>query len=113
MGADLDARAAAGMMAGASLEEARAARARDVAAFDAALGRDPDVDAMHAALGAAPARLVALQIEDILGVRDQPNLPGTVDEYPNWRRRLPVDVRDLGGDPRVARAAAIMAAAGR
>jgi 4-alpha-glucanotransferase len=41
-------------------------------------------------------------IEDLLGVEEQPNLPGTVDEHPNWRRRLTVDVDTLLDEPRTA-----------
>ena len=26
---------------------------------------------------------------------DQPNIPGTVDEHPNWRRRLPLAVEEF------------------
>ena len=26
---------------------------------------------------------------------DQPNIPGTVDEHPNWRRRLPVSIEHI------------------
>jgi 4-alpha-glucanotransferase len=37
----------------------------------------------------SPAPLVLLPLEDALGLTEQPNLPGTVDEHPNWRRRLP------------------------
>jgi 4-alpha-glucanotransferase len=35
------------------------------------------------------SRLLAIALEDLLGLIDQPNIPGTVDEHPNWRRRLP------------------------
>jgi 4-alpha-glucanotransferase len=31
----------------------------------------------------------------MLGVTDQPNIPGTVNEHPNWRQRLPVAIEDL------------------
>jgi 4-alpha-glucanotransferase len=31
-------------------------------------------------------------LEDIAGALEQPNLPGTTDEHPNWRRRLPFNV---------------------
>jgi 4-alpha-glucanotransferase len=31
-----------------------------------------------------------VSLEDLLGVIDQPNIPGTIDEHPNWRQRLPV-----------------------
>jgi 4-alpha-glucanotransferase len=36
------------------------------------------------------SRMLAVALDDLLGVVDQPNIPGTVDEHPNWRRRLPV-----------------------
>lgn len=36
------------------------------------------------------SRLLAISLEDLLGVADQPNIPGTVNEHPNWRQRLPV-----------------------
>jgi 4-alpha-glucanotransferase len=38
------------------------------------------------------SRLLAVSLEDLLGLIDQPNIPGTVDEHPNWRRRLPVSI---------------------
>jgi 4-alpha-glucanotransferase len=47
-----------------------------------------EVLAMHAVLVAAPSRLVLAALGDAVGDLRQPNLPGTVDEYPNWR--LPV-----------------------
>ncbi|MCW2681406.1 MAG: malQ [Frankiales bacterium] len=51
--------------------------------------------AMHAMLTAAPCRLVLAAFGDAVGDLRQPNLPGTVDEYPNWR--LPV--ADGSGTP--------------
>jgi 4-alpha-glucanotransferase len=36
-------------------------------------------------------------LEDLLGVIDQPNIPGTIDEHPNWRQRLPVAVDKMTG----------------
>ena len=30
-----------------------------------------------------------MPVEDLAGLVEQPNLPGTIDEHPNWRRRLP------------------------
>ena len=44
--------------------------------------------AMHAVLTSSPCRLVLAAFGDAVGDLRQPNLPGTVDEYPNWR--LPV-----------------------
>jgi 4-alpha-glucanotransferase len=41
------------------------------------------------------SRLLAISLEDLLGVVDQPNIPGTVDEHPNWRQRLPITVEGI------------------
>ena len=46
-------------------------------------------------LARTKSRLLAISLEDLLGVIDQPNIPGTVDEHPNWRRRLPVAVEQI------------------
>ena len=55
--------------------------------------------AIHAYLATSPSALVAVQLEDALGLTEQANLPGTVDEYPNWRRRMPHRTEDLGTLP--------------
>ncbi|WP_174241405.1 malto-oligosyltrehalose synthase [Caulobacter sp. S45] len=46
------------------------------------------VDAALAFVGSAPSRLAIAPIEDLMAQVEQPNLPGTIDEHPNWRRRL-------------------------
>jgi 4-alpha-glucanotransferase len=38
----------------------------------------------------SPAPLVLVPLEDMLGLEEQPNVPGTTDQHPNWRRRYPV-----------------------
>ena len=48
----------------------------------------PAVDAAIAFTAQSPAPLALIPIEDALGLAEQPNLPGTIDEHPNWRRRL-------------------------
>ena len=49
--------------------------------------RIADAAARH--IGGAACDLAVLPIEDALALPEQPNLPGTLDEHPNWRRRLP------------------------
>jgi 4-alpha-glucanotransferase len=51
--------------------------------------------AVHALLAKTASRLVAVQLEDLTGVEAQANLPGTLDEYANWRRKLPVSLEEL------------------
>ena len=47
------------------------------------------IDGAICYVGKTPCRLAIISAEDICGVEEQPNLPGTIDEHPNWRRRLP------------------------
>jgi 4-alpha-glucanotransferase len=54
-----------------------------------------DLFAVAGFLARTKSRLLAISLEDLLGVTDQPNIPGTVDEHPNWRRRLPLAIDDI------------------
>ena len=64
--------------------------------------------AIHVYLARTPAKLVAVQLDDIVGAFDQTNLPGTTTQ-PNWRRKLPVALEDLEHDDRFAELAERMA----
>jgi (1->4)-alpha-D-glucan 1-alpha-D-glucosylmutase len=44
---------------------------------------------------------MAVQLEDVLGASEQVNIPGTVTEYPNWRRKLPLELEKFSADARV------------
>jgi 4-alpha-glucanotransferase len=46
-------------------------------------------------LGRTACTLALLPVEDALALPEQPNLPGTLEEHPNWRRRLPSDAQTL------------------
>jgi len=50
-------------------------------------------------------------VEDIFGVAEQQNLPGTKDEHPNWRLKLPLTLDQMVHDPEPARLAARLNAA--
>ena len=60
-------------------------------------------------LARTPCRLVMASPYDALGEVRQPNLPGTVDGYPNWRIPLPVPLDELIGDERMLAIARILA----
>ena len=49
--------------------------------------------ALHRFIARTPSRLVAVSADDLAGALDQVNIPGTVNEHPNWRRKLGVDDR--------------------
>lgn len=60
------------------------------------------VDAAIRAVAKTPCPLAIVPVEDLLGLDEQPNLPGTTDEHPNWRRRLPDTLANALADPAVA-----------
>ncbi len=65
------------------------------------------ITAMHRLLAATPSRLKLISPYDVLAEIRQPNLPGTIDEYPNWRLPLPETFEELRADPRVAEITAL------
>ncbi len=54
-----------------------------------------DLYAVAGFLAKTRSRLLAISLEDLLGVVDQPNIPGTVNEHPNWRQRLPIAIDQI------------------
>lgn len=63
----------------------------------------PLVEAALAFIAKSPAMLAIAPLEDLLGEIEQPNLPGTTFEHPNWRRRLPAPLQDLLANPAIER----------
>ncbi|MCM2130250.1 4-alpha-glucanotransferase [Larsenimonas rhizosphaerae] len=100
-GRDIHWRHRLGMLGDTALDEAMAERARERTWLAEALNIDADssvdrwLEAVAYHIGATPAPLALLPLEDLLGLVEQPNLPGTLDEHPNWQRRLPVNVERL------------------
>jgi 4-alpha-glucanotransferase len=60
---------------------------------------------VHSALARCPASIVTATLEDALGVEERPNMPGTVDGWPNWSRPLPVGLEELMRSEDVSRLA--------
>ncbi|MFJ9826071.1 4-alpha-glucanotransferase [Streptomyces sp. NPDC101160] len=65
-----------------------------------------EVRAFHRFLAATPARMVGVWLPDAVGDRRPQNLPGTWDQYPNWRLPVagpdgqPVTLEQLAASPR-------------
>lgn len=113
----------AGLWSGADLDEQRRvwgfANEDGAALFRerlmAATGLGPDaavpevVAGAHVALATAPSAVVLGQLDDACAALDRPNLPGTVDERPNWRIPLPLTLEQIQADPLVDRVATALA----
>lgn len=69
------------------------------------------VEAVYAYLARTPCWLVGVQLEDLTGQVLHVNVPGTTeDRFPNWRRKIAVDVEELPAEPHWARVAAVLRA---
>jgi 4-alpha-glucanotransferase len=68
------------------------------------------VDAAVRFIAKTELPLSLIPLEDLLGQVEQPNLPGTITEHPNWRRRLPVTADAVMQDEAVARRIEFVAA---
>jgi 4-alpha-glucanotransferase len=110
---DLDVKRALNIEPGESEED----RDRSLEALRQALVRhgftDTDFPSVASYLADTPSRLLVISMEDLLGVNEQVNVPGTVDEHPNWRRPVPVLLEELAAHPGLAAVAGIMRSAGR
>ncbi len=104
------ARADLGLLDDVPAEQASAAKERtewlELLRSEGLLAPEPDeaaiITAMHRFLASTPSRLKLVSPHDVVAETRQPNLPGTVDEYPNWRLPLPETLEQLQADPRVA-----------
>lgn len=97
----LDALIGAGMLA-------KEARERLLPREDEPVYEPELAEAVYRFLARTPAKLVLLQIENALAETEQANLPGTVYEHPNWRRKLSLAIEPALNDPLFARLAAIV-----
>jgi 4-alpha-glucanotransferase len=109
-GDDIRLRTEIGVTAAEGLDERLAERAGeraelldDLAASglfdgDAPVEAPPDAlaVAVHRHLARAPSQLFATRLEDLAGDAAAVNLPGTSDEYPNWRPKLGITLEEIG-----------------
>ncbi|MFE4548700.1 4-alpha-glucanotransferase [Streptomyces sp. NPDC056785] len=108
-----------GLLTGALADERAAASAEtgEWLAFFARLGllrgsgsavsEEAEIQAVHRFLLRTPARMVGIWLPDAVGDRRPQNLPGTWDQYPNWRLPVadaagrPMTLEELAASPRL------------
>jgi 4-alpha-glucanotransferase len=57
------------------------------------------VERVYRLLAQAPCALITATLDDALAVEERPNMPGTVDEWPNWRIALPQPLEEIETAP--------------
>ncbi len=96
--------------------ETRTQRLRDLKALKHLGGSENDGDlavSVTETLARSHAAMVSMQLDDVLNHVEAQNLPGTVHEHPNWRRKYDVVVEALTDAPNLTELADIMVQAGR
>lgn len=73
-------------------------------------GDEERAAALHRYLARSACELAAVQLDDLAGELEQANLPGTIAEHPNWRRRCSRTIDAVTKEPRAGRLLAIMRA---
>ena len=53
------------------------------------------IGSAYGLLAEAPCRVLTVGLDDLAGVEERPNMPGTVDEWPNWCIALPRPIEEL------------------
>jgi (1->4)-alpha-D-glucan 1-alpha-D-glucosylmutase len=56
--------------------------------------------AIYRYLAQTPCKILLVSLDDVLGTLDQQNMPGTVDEHPNWIQKTPYSLEDIAHDKR-------------
>ena len=56
---------------------------------------------VHRFAARTPSKVLLVAMEDVFGQVEQINLPGTIDEHPNWRRKLERELEEWPRDPDV------------
>jgi 4-alpha-glucanotransferase len=64
-------------------------------------------------LGESVSALAEIRLEDVFGVPEQQNMPGTIGEYPNWRKKLPLSLAQIREAPELQELAERMARSSR
>jgi 4-alpha-glucanotransferase len=94
-GADMEAQAAMGRESNrAGFDEMRE-RLRRMIDVPGDAPVEAVVEKVHGRLAEAPAVIVTATLDDALAVVERPNMPGTVDEWPNWSIALPGPLESL------------------
>jgi len=62
----------------------------------------------YTALAASRSRITLASLEDALGVSERPNVPGTTNEFPNWRLALPQTLDEIEAADGTRRIAEVM-----
>jgi 4-alpha-glucanotransferase len=98
-GSDLSAQQQAGLGSNAEGTTKMRERLRDFTGASDTAGPREVVACAYDLLGQAPSMVVTATLEDALAIEERPNMPSTLDQWPNWSLALPRTLEELQQDP--------------
>ncbi len=98
-GSDLEAQRGLGMEPNEEASARLLAKLRSRTGATADAASEEVVARVYEDLARAPCLLITATLDDLLAVGDRPNMPGTIDEWPNWRLALPLSLEEIERAP--------------
>jgi 4-alpha-glucanotransferase len=107
-GADLEAQRALNLHPNEAATLATRARLAAWLGIDDGAPVEDVIERAYQLLGQSPCLLTTATLDDALAVRERPNVPGTVEQWPNWSLALPQSLEDIQRLPLAAALAAAL-----
>ena len=93
-GADEAAQRSIGMTVGSEMSQLRD-HLRELLGLESQASVAEVIEAAYRRLAQAPSRIVTATLEDAQAMCERPNMPGTIDQWPNWSLVLPQDIETM------------------
>ena len=94
-GADLEAQKRIGLHPNEDGTRGLRNKLRDLGGLDEHAPPQLAIEATHRVLARAPSRILLATLDDAVATPDRPNMPGTINEWPNWSLPLPAPLEDI------------------
>ena len=94
-GADLEAQKRIGLRPNEDGTRGLRNKLRDLGGLDEHAAPELAIEATHRVLARAPSRILLATLDDAVATPDRPNMPGTINEWPNWSLPLPAPLEDI------------------
>ena len=93
-GADEAAQRSIGMTVGSEMSQLRD-HLRELLGLESQASVAEVIEAAYRRLAQAPSRIITATLEDAQAMPQRPNMPGTVEQWPNWSLALPQDIETM------------------
>ena len=107
--ADIEAEKSAGKSPNVEAVDQIRSRLKDMIGVADDAPVDEVIEKTHELLAEAPSAMITATLDDALAVEERPNMPGTVNEWPNWSIALPKTLEEIKEVPLAHRIAAKLA----